>query len=257
MEKIPIMRIENIAKKFGGLTAVDNVNYQINEGERLGIIGPNGAGKTTFFNLITGLLSSDHGNITYMGKDITKLPSYKRVEKGIARTFQLVSVLNSLRVIDNLVLANVRFGINYKRKSKLFFENINRSDIIDNCFTDLKIMHLEKKAFTMTDELSYGDKRKLELAIVLSLKPKILLLDEPFAGLNDLEIIEIIKIIKGMKEDFSLVIIEHKISQILDLVDKLAVMHEGKLIANAEPKTIISDPFIKEIYWGKEKGFED
>ena len=256
MEKKLILEIKSLTKSFGGLIAVDNAEYKINEREALGIIGPNGAGKTTFFNLITGLLYPDKGNIIFMRRNITKFPPYKRVKEKIIRTFQLVSVFNELRVIDNLILSIVRFEKEYKIRSKFFFKNINRINITEKCFKYLEIMGLENKAYLMTDELSYGDKRKLEIAIAISLKPVILLLDEPFSGLSDIEIQEVINLIKGMRNRFSFVIIEHKVSKLLDLIDKLAVMHEGKIIINDEPNKVLSNKVIKEIYFGKEEDLE-
>jgi branched-chain amino acid transport system ATP-binding protein len=255
MEKI-ILETRQLTKSFEGLTAVDRVDFQLKEDEKVGIIGPNGAGKTTFFNLLTGLFFPSSGKILHCDpgeRDITKVAPYHRVKMGIIRTFQLVSVFNSLKVSDNLVLPNVRFSKDYEVKRKFFFKDIEHQEIFGKCQSALSIMNLEKKAALMTDELSYGDKRKLEIAIALSLKPKILLLDEPFSGLSDFEIEEVLHLLGTIKERFALIIIEHKISRIVDLVQRLGVMHEGRMIANGKPQEVLGDPLVREVYWGKEE----
>jgi branched-chain amino acid transport system ATP-binding protein len=249
-----IIETKQATIRFDGLVAVDNVDFAMKDGEAVGIIGPNGAGKTTFFNLLTGFFPPTEGKIYYAGKDITAVPEYDRVMLGIVRTFQLVSVFDSLPVLDNLVLSTIRFGNDYKAKNKFFFGDAHRSDIMATCMEELEVMGITDKAKLMTSELSYGDKRKLEIAVALSLKPKILLLDEPFAGLSDQEIGEVSRIISAVKEQLSLVIIEHKISRIVDLIQRLCVMHEGKLIAEGAPGQVLSNPLVREVYWGKEEG---
>jgi branched-chain amino acid transport system ATP-binding protein len=249
-----IIETKQATIRFDGLVAVDSVDFAMKDGEAVGIIGPNGAGKTTFFNLLTGFFPPTEGKIYYAGKDITTVPEYDRVILGIVRTFQLVSVFDSLPVLDNLVLSTIRFGNDYKVKNKFFFGDAHRSDIMSTCMEELEVMGITDKAKLMTSELSYGDKRKLEIAVALSLKPKILLLDEPFAGLSDQEIGEVSHIISRVKEKLSLVIIEHKISRIVDLIQRLCVMHEGKLIAEGVPQEVLSNPNVREVYWGKEEG---
>jgi branched-chain amino acid transport system ATP-binding protein len=254
MKEPNFMETKGVTIRFNGLAAVDGVDFTMREGEAVGIIGPNGAGKTTFFNLLTGLFPPTEGQILYTGKDITKAPPHKRVMMGIVRTFQLVSVFDSLRVVDNLILSTIRFGRNHESKGKFFFADAHRAEIVESCTEALDTMGIASKADLMTSELSYGDKRKLEIAVALSLKPRILLLDEPFAGLGDVEIGEVSTIIRKVKEKFSLVLIEHKISRIVDLVERLCVMHEGKLIAEGVPADVLCNALVREVYWGKEEG---
>lgn len=249
-----IIETKGATMNFNGLVAVDSVNYAMKEGEAIGVIGPNGAGKTTFFNLLTGLFFPTGGKVFFFGKDITTVPPHKRVAMGIIRTFQLVSVFDSLPVIDNLILSTHRISVNHESRRKFFFSDAHHHEMEANCMDALKLMGIEDKADIMTAELSYGDKRKLELAVALSLNPKILLLDEPFAGLSDMEIGEVSQIIREVKKKFSFVIIEHKISHITDLVQRLCVMHEGKLIAEGPPSEVLCDPLVREVYWGKEEG---
>lgn len=254
-----VLETEDLTKRFDGLIAVDKVTFQIRQGERVGIIGPNGAGKTTFFNLLTGLFPPTQGNIFHYGderQNITNVPPHKRVKMGLIRTFQLVSVFNSLPVLDNLVLANIRFGSDFKLKRRFFFKEIHKPDIVEKCMNALNIMGIGNKAKLMTSELSYGDKRKLEIAIALSLEPKVLLLDEPLAGLSDAEIDEVLNLVKELCQQFSLIIIEHKISRIVDLVQRLSVMHEGRIIANGIPQEVLCDALVREVYWGKEEVLE-
>jgi len=256
-----ILETKGLTKKFDGLRAVDNADFQIIESEKVGIIGPNGAGKTTFFNILTGLFPATQGKIYHYEheskkRDITDVPPHKRVKLGLIRTFQLVSVFNSLRVLDNLVLANIRFGDDFRLKRRFFFKHVHKPEIVEKCIKALTVMGIENKARLMTNELSYGDKRKLEIAIALSLDPKVLLLDEPLSGLSDVEIEEVLDLIESISEGFALIIIEHKISRIVEFVERLCVMHEGKIIANGIPQEVLSNPLVREVYWGKEEGLE-
>lgn len=249
-----ILETKDITINFNSLIAVNGVDLTLREGESVGIIGPNGAGKTTFFNLLTGFFSPTKGKIFFCGKDITDKPPHKRVMMGIIRTFQLVSVFDSLSVLDNLLLSIINSGGFPSSKVSFYFTEAHKESLKEKCINALKTLGLEHKADLMTSELSYGDKRKLEIAVALSMNPKILLLDEPFAGLSDQEIVEVTKIIKNFKKDFSMIIIEHKISRIVELVERLCVMHEGRLIAEGIPNQVLCDPLVREVYWGKEDG---
>ncbi|MCX7965435.1 MAG: ABC transporter ATP-binding protein [Syntrophorhabdaceae bacterium] len=254
MKENHILETKGVTINFNGLVAVDNVDFKLLEGESVGIIGPNGAGKTTFFNLITGFFPPTKGKIFFYGKDITNNPPHKRARMGIIRTFQLVSVFDSLSVLDNLLLSIINSSNIPPSKDNFYFAEAHKEDLKNLCLSSLSTLGLEQKAYLMTSELSYGDKRKLEIAVALSMNPKMLLLDEPFAGLSDQEIIEVSKIIKEFKKGFSMVIIEHKISRIVELVERLCVMHEGRLIAEGIPNQVLCDPLVREVYWGKEDG---
>lgn len=254
MGKSNIIETKGVTIQFNGLIAVSGVDFSMKEGEAVGIIGSNGAGKTTFFNLLTGMFPPTKGAIFYDGKDITRVPPHRRVMMGMARTFQLVSVFDSLTVLDNLILSVVRFRENHGSKCGFLFADAHHPSLVETCEEALATMGIEEKAGLMTSELSYGDKRKLEIAVALSLKPRILLLDEPFAGLGDLEIGEVSSIIRKVKENISFIIIEHKISRIVDLVQRLSVMHEGRLIAEGAPAEVLCNPLVREVYWGKEEG---
>jgi len=248
-----LVTTHGLTKRFDGLVAVNQVNFNVREGQIAGIIGPNGSGKTTLFNLISGLFPPSLGTISFLGKDITKTPIHKRVVMGIARTFQLVSVFDSLTAWENLVLSTIKFKKKQQSVPNFFFAPAQKRIVMDDCLEALKIVGLENKASDVTAELSYGDKRMLELAIGLSLKPTLLLLDEPLSGLSDHETGEVLDRIHRVKKDFTLVIIEHKISRLVELVDRLSVMNEGKIICEGDPEHVLSDPAVRECYWGKEE----
>lgn len=246
-----VLRAEGLSKHFGGLVAVNQVNFQISQNETVGIIGPNGSGKTTFFNLISGLFPPTEGRIIFFGNDITDTPPNQRVLEGMVRTFQLVSVFNSMAVWENLVLSSIRFQKEHTSHWKFLLSPANNEIIRKNCLEAMQVVGIESKALTLTAKLSYGYKRMLEIAIALSLNPKLLLLDEPLSGLSDLEITEVLDILQRIKKNLTLVIIEHKLSKIVNLVDRLCVMNEGSFICEGKPDQVLSDPTVRECYWGK------
>lgn len=248
-----ILSAEGLSKRFDGLIAVNNVKFSVQKGEVAGIIGPNGSGKTTFFNLLSGFFPPTEGQIFFFGEDITHIPSYQRVIRGMVRTFQLVSVFNSMTVWENLVLSSIRFKEKHTSARRFFFSSTKNEGIQENCLEALKLVGLENHAATLTSELSYGSKRMLEIGIALSLNPKLLLLDEPLAGLGDIEISEVLDLLLRIKKDRTLIIIEHKLSKIVNLVDRLCVMNEGNFICEGNPDHVLRDPSVRECYWGKEE----
>jgi branched-chain amino acid transport system ATP-binding protein len=227
------------------------VKFSIKKDEVTGIIGPNGSGKTTLFNLLSGFFPPTEGRITFLGENITHIPPHERVMKGMVRTFQLVSVFNSMTVWENLVLSSIRFKEKHTSPRKFFFSSTKNEEILENCLMALKLVGIQSKARTLTSELSYGSKRMLEIGIALSLNPKLLLLDEPLSGLSDGEISEVFDLLQQIKKDLTLVIIEHKLSKIVNLVDRLCVMNEGNFICEGEPDHVLCDPSVRECYWGK------
>ncbi|MDQ1284741.1 MAG: branched-chain amino acid transport system ATP-binding protein [Thermodesulfobacteriota bacterium] len=245
-----LLESRGLTKSFGDFTAVENVDYSVTEGASAGIIGPNGAGKSTFFNLLTGMFPPTRGTICFMGKDITGHTADHRVSLGLIRTFQLVSVFNSLSVLDNLVLASVHASGEFKRQFSFMLGSAHRKRILKTCEESLVRVGLEQKIWSLTSELSYGEKRMLEIAMALSLKPKALLLDEPLAGLSEVEIHDVLALINGLRGHLTLVIIEHKISRLVGLVERLSVMHQGRIIADGVPDEVLCDPTVRRVYWG-------
>ena len=247
-----LIATSGLTKRFNGLTAVNRVDFRVNEGQTSGIIGPNGSGKTTLFNLLSGYFTPTDGTIVFKGNPITHTPPYERVRLGIGRTFQLVSVFTSLTVWENLVLANLRFKPKEMSPGRFFLRSARHAETLADCAQALAWVGLTEKAPAAVAELSYGDKRMLEIGIVLSLKPRLLLLDEPLAGLSDHEIAQVVEMIRGIRSRLTVVIIEHKISKIVDLVERLSVMNEGRLICEGAPDKVLCDPQVRECYWGKE-----
>lgn len=246
------LRAEGLSKNFGGLMAVNQVNFHVLEGQTAGIIGPNGSGKTTLFNLLSGHLPPSKGRIHFKGREVTATLPHLRVMMGMARTFQLVSVFHSLTVWENLVLSGIRFRQAEHTLGNFFFRPAQKKEILEECRRSLAEVGLESKAGKKTAELSYGEKRMLELAMALALKPNLLLLDEPLSGLSDHEIGEVVELLHRIKKDFAVVIIEHKISKIVDLVERLSVMNDGHIICEGEPGRVLTDPKVRECYWGGE-----
>lgn len=252
-----ILESRKATKNFDGLVAVDSVDYKLAKGESAGIIGPNGAGKTTFFNILTGLFPPSGGTIYFQGQDITNMGPDKRVGLGMVRTFQLVSVFDTLSVLDNLKLASVRAGSDYKNKARFIFGSSRTDHLESECRNTLKMVGIAEKSSIMTADLSYGDKRKLEIAMALALKPEVLLLDEPLAGLSDLEIVDVMELMNSLREKITMVVIEHKISQLAGLVSRLSVMHEGRIIIEGDPEEILSDPMVRRVYWGEDNSSDE
>jgi branched-chain amino acid transport system ATP-binding protein len=248
----PILETRKLKKRFGDLTAVHDVSYQIGEDQTVGLIGPNGSGKTTFFNLLSGLIPPTDGTVFFRGEDITHLPAHRRVNLGIVRTFQLVSVFTGLSVRENMVLPIVRFRAP-RTPLQFVFNSALDPATVTRCDDTLQTVGLLEKATHPVSSLSYGDKRMLEIAMALALEPRLLLLDEPLAGLSDHEIQQILGLIRRIENRFTIVIIEHKISKIAGQLQRLFVMNEGRLICEGSPERVLADDAVRECYWGREE----
>jgi len=243
-----IIRAENVTKRFGELAAVDRVNYVLRENEVAGIVGSNGAGKTTFFNLITGYYMPDEGTILYQGEDITRVSPEKRVDMGMMRTFQLTSTFDSLTVIDNLVLSFFRA---HKSASllPLFLTTCKRYHKEEKIAESMETFELQNESHRQVKRLSLGEKRRLEIAMAILAEPKVLLLDEPLAGLAESEIKEVLGVLSKRIGKQTLLIVEHKISQVETFLERLTVMHEGKIIADGKCEECLRDPEVRRSYW--------
>jgi len=243
-----IIKTENVTKRFGELIAVDRVNYLLRENEVAGIIGSNGAGKTTFFNLLTGYYPPDEGTILYQGEDVTHLAPEKRVAMGMMRTFQLTSTFDNLKVIDNLVLSFFRA---YKKSSlpSLFLTTCKRYRQENKIAESLETFELKDVAQREVKHLSLGEKRRLEIAMTILAEPRVLLLDEPLAGLGELEIKKVLGVLRKHVGKQTILIVEHKISKVEDFLERLTVMHEGKIIADGTCEECLRDPEVRRSYW--------
>jgi ABC-type branched-subunit amino acid transport system ATPase component len=243
-----IIRTENVTKRFGELTAVDRVSYRLRENEVAGIIGSNGAGKTTFFNLLTGYYPPDEGTILYRGEEVTRVPPEKRVALGMMRTFQLTSTFDNLRVIDNLVLSYYRA---FKKPSlfSLLLTTCKRYSAEEKITESMETFELQGVAHRRVRHLSLGEKRRLEIAMAILAEPKVLLLDEPLAGLGESEIKGVLGVLGKHVGKQTILIVEHKISQVENFLERLTVMHEGKIIADGKCEECLRDPEVRRSYW--------
>ena len=255
-----ILSVKKLTKSFGGLTAVSNVNIELNQGELVGLIGPNGAGKTTVFNLLTGVYKPTSGTITLhmdgTDKALHGLKPYKICDKGLARTFQNIRLFKDLTVLDNVRIAmhkNVRYGL---ISSFLHLPSCQREEkaLVDRSMELLKIMKLELKKDELAKNLPYGEQRHLEIARALAADPCLLLLDEPAAGMNPAETAQLTEIISWIRSKFNLTIllIEHDMSLVMKICERIYVLDYGMVIASGTPDEIKSNKRVIEAYLGED-----
>ena len=243
-----IIKTENVTKRFGEMIAVNRVNYRLHENEVAGIIGSNGAGKTTFFNLLTGYYPPEEGTIHYRGVNVTHLSPQKRVNMGMMRTFQLTSTFDNLKVVDNLVLSFYRA---HKKPSlsHLFLTTCKRYRKEEKIAETLETFELQDTADRLVKHLSLGEKRRLEIAMAVLAEPTVLLLDEPLAGLGETEIKKVLGVLASQVGKQTILIVEHKISQVEDFLKRLTVMHEGRVIADGDCRECLRSPEVRRSYW--------
>ena len=250
----PLLKCENVSEVFGGLKAVSDFNLYINPGELVGLIGPNGAGKTTAFNLFTGVYQPTTGTITFAGESLLGLKPYQITQKGIARTFQNIRLFAELSVLDNVKIAfhsHVKYGLleSVLRLGRYFGEE---ERIEEESKKLLKIFHLEEHAEEQAKNLPYGAQRRLEIARALATKPKLLLLDEPAAGMNPQETIELSQFIRQIRDKYKLTVmlVEHHMDLVMNISDYIYVIDFGKLISEGVPSVVQNDQRVIDAYLG-------
>ena len=245
-----LFRAEEIAIRFGGIRAVDAVSFEVNEGEVFSIIGPNGAGKTTFFNLVSGLFAPTAGSIRFEGRDIAALAPDERVRRGMSRTFQITEVFPELSVADNIRVA-VEVASGYRLRPWLGAQA--RATVAARVAELLSLGGLADKSHMRAGALSHGDQRAAEIMMSLALRPRLLMLDEPTAGMGDQETYDIARLIRRLhrREGLTIMLIEHDMRVVFNLADRIMVLAEGRVLAEGAPQEIADSEKVQAAYLGK------
>lgn len=245
-----LLQVEKVSMRFGHLVAVDDVSMTVESGELHAVIGPNGAGKTTFFNLISGFLNPSSGHIVFNGEDVTRLMPAQRVKRGMARTFQVTEVFPELTVHENLQIA-VEVASGYRLRTWL---SRTENDGVRARVADLLDKGgLARRAERLVGELSHGEQRATEIMMALALKPRLLLLDEPTAGMGDQETYDITQLVSTLHKEqgMTIVLIEHDMRVVFNLADRVIVLGEGRKLAEGSPEEIAQNELVQEAYLGK------
>lgn len=237
---VPILQLDGVTRRFGGVVAVDNVTLSINKGDVIGLIGPNGAGKTTLVNLVTGFLPKTAGSVLFEGRDISGTPAHRIARQGIARTFQIVQPFSEMTVLENVMAGALFCGQHESTKAAS-----------DKAYHYLEFTGLAEFALYSASDLSLANRKRLELAKSLAMEPRLLFLDEVNAGLNSSELDQALELIKKIAaQGVTIIIIEHLLKIILSLVQRIVVLHHGALLSDGSPSDVINDPAVIKAYLG-------
>ncbi len=243
----PLLRVEKLVRRFGGVIATDHVSLDVGQGELHAIIGPNGAGKTTLISQLTGQLSPNSGTIHFAGEDITRLPAFRRSALGLARSFQITSLLPDFTASDNVALAAQA----HDGHSFYFWGNARKESALRNAaLAALKRVGLEHRADVVVSRLSHGEQRELELAVALATRPQLLLLDEPMAGLGTTESARMVKLLQELRREVTIVLVEHDMDAVFALADRITVLVYGRVIASDVPAAIRQNEEVRRAYLG-------
>jgi branched-chain amino acid transport system ATP-binding protein len=243
----PLLSVENLMRRFGGIVATDNLSLDVARGELHAIIGPNGAGKTTLISQLTGQLLPDSGTVRFDGRDITALPAHRRSALGLARSFQITSLLPDFSALDNVALAAQA----HDGHSFSFWRNARKeSRLRDAAQSALNRVGLEHRAEIVVSRLSHGEQRELELAVALATRPQMLLLDEPMAGLGATESARMVKLLQELRREVTIVLVEHDMEAVFALADRITVLVYGRVIASDVPAAIRGNEEVKRAYLG-------
>lgn len=250
MSAAPILEVRGLVKRYGGILATDHVDLSVGVGEIHALIGPNGAGKTTLVHQLAGSVDSDEGSIHLNGANITQWPQHRRALNGVARSFQITNLFASYSVLHNVMLAIVATkGSGFRFGRPLFAQ----TDLIYEAVKLVTEVGLKGHEGEITAMLSHGQKRRVELALALASRPKLLLLDEPLAGMGPSDAQAMVEIISGLRKHASIILVEHDMGAVFRLADRITVLAQGKVIACDTPEAIKSSPAVREAYLGDEE----
>jgi branched-chain amino acid transport system ATP-binding protein len=245
---VTALRVEKLSKAFGGLRVTRNVSFTVEPGERRLIIGPNGAGKTTLFNLITGDIAPDGGSVMFFDRDVTRVASRMRPHLGMARTYQIITLFPNDTILRNVMLALL--GLSPRRWNP--FTDLDRQrDLFEQAHAALArvgLAHLSDRPLSQT---SYGERRRVEIAMALAQSPRLLLLDEPFAGLSIDERRQVQELLRGMPREMTIVMIEHNMDVALDFAERITLLHFGEVIVEGTRAEVVADHRTREVYLGE------
>jgi branched-chain amino acid transport system ATP-binding protein len=245
----PLLKVQGLVKRFGGLVATDKVSLDIRHGEIHALIGPNGAGKTTLIAQLSGSLASDAGRLGFDGSDISALPQHERVRRGLARSYQITSIFKKFSVLDNVALAvQARSGTSMSFWRPLAAETV----LFEEAAELVRRVGLGGREHAMAGNLAHGEQRQLEVGLALATQPKLILLDEPMAGMGPEESVRIIELIEKVREEVTVLLVEHDMDAVFRLADRISVLVNGRLIATGEPETIRNNPEVRKAYLGDE-----
>jgi branched-chain amino acid transport system ATP-binding protein len=245
-----VLAVRNLTKRFGSLVAVRDISLTVDAGELRAVIGPNGAGKTTFFNLVSGFLAPSAGSIVFDDRDISRMPAHQRVGLGMARTFQITEIFPELTVFENIrIVTEVAAGY----RLRPWLNHAEAADVRRRIEQALALAALSDKADRLVGELAHGDQRATEIMMALALKPRLLLLDEPTAGMGDQETYEITQLIRRLHKDnkLTIVLIEHDMRVVFHLADRITVLDQGGFLAEGTPREIAANEAVQTAYLGQ------
>jgi branched-chain amino acid transport system ATP-binding protein len=240
----PILRCEGLTIRFGGLVALNNIDFEVRRGEIRAVIGPNGAGKSTFFNCLTGVLRPSAGRILLHGEDVTGLSPDRISRKGVARSYQITNILPNASTLEN-----VRIAAQSRRHGWSLLTHYSAyRDIIEKAEAVLEAVGLRSKADEMAANLSHGEQRNLEIGIALATEPKLLCLDEPTAGMSAAETHDTVALVRGIAKNLTILIVEHDMEVVMELAQRITVLHYGQILAEGTPAEIQNNPRVQEVY---------